>query len=238
MEPKITGKRTHCYSCGVALIAGVNRTVDHVPPKGLFSKPRPNNLLTVPACLSCNNSKSDDDEFFRLLATMGVNRTPEAERVYEQRTLPNKIRKGRLRERIGALMTTVTDVSEEMGGKAEVMPGVLLPRGFVERMMKGFAQGVVAYANPSLLTHRLVMQARHFPRLAQLQEYLYMLAPRFEFVRGAGVFHAFYDMCPAPDNEGACLISINQMYHGLVFFHYPPPQPADYNNSLITKTLV
>jgi hypothetical protein len=40
-------------------------TNDHVPPKTLFTPPLPSNLITVPACGSCNNGASDDDEVFR-----------------------------------------------------------------------------------------------------------------------------------------------------------------------------
>jgi hypothetical protein len=39
-------------------------TVDHVPPKCLFPKPR-SELITVPACESCNHQASLDDEYFR-----------------------------------------------------------------------------------------------------------------------------------------------------------------------------
>lgn len=40
-------------------------TVDHVPPKQLFTPPLPSDLITVPACTACNNGASDDDEVFR-----------------------------------------------------------------------------------------------------------------------------------------------------------------------------
>ena len=43
-------------------------TNDHVPPKGLFREPRPSNLITVPACLKCNNGFSGDDDYFLNLA--------------------------------------------------------------------------------------------------------------------------------------------------------------------------
>jgi hypothetical protein len=39
-------------------------TVDHIPPKCLFPKPRPD-LITVPACRECNSQASLDDEYFR-----------------------------------------------------------------------------------------------------------------------------------------------------------------------------
>jgi hypothetical protein len=51
-----------CIYCGAAFVA---MTADHVPPKKLFPKPRPTNLITVPACETCNQSFSEDDEYFR-----------------------------------------------------------------------------------------------------------------------------------------------------------------------------
>ncbi|HHJ18322.1 MAG TPA: hypothetical protein ENJ84_00590 [Gammaproteobacteria bacterium] len=55
-------------------ICGTNEatTVDHVPPKGIFPRPRPSNLITVPAWLACNNSASDFDEAFRLYLALHV----------------------------------------------------------------------------------------------------------------------------------------------------------------------
>lgn len=52
-----------CVYCGKS--DGLTR--DHVPPKALFAKPRPGNLIAVDACKSCNTSASKDDEYFRLV---------------------------------------------------------------------------------------------------------------------------------------------------------------------------
>lgn len=43
-------------------------TDDHVPPKQFFPRPRPSDLLTVPACLHCNQASGKDEEYF--LATL------------------------------------------------------------------------------------------------------------------------------------------------------------------------
>lgn len=40
-------------------------TKDHVPPKCLFNKPKPNTLVTVPCCNDCNKDAQKDDEYFR-----------------------------------------------------------------------------------------------------------------------------------------------------------------------------
>jgi hypothetical protein len=42
-------------------------TMDHIPPKCLFSKPRPSDLITVPSCKRHNLGRSKDDEYLRLV---------------------------------------------------------------------------------------------------------------------------------------------------------------------------
>jgi hypothetical protein len=49
-------------------------TRDHVPPRCLFSKPRPNDLVTVPCCHDCNRELSKHDEYFRIAVTTGIDR--------------------------------------------------------------------------------------------------------------------------------------------------------------------
>lgn len=43
-------------------------TDDHIPPKGIYPKPRDNdaNLNTIPTCAECNNDASPDDEEFKV----------------------------------------------------------------------------------------------------------------------------------------------------------------------------
>jgi hypothetical protein len=43
-------------------------TRDHVTLEGLFRKPRPSTLITVPACEPCNSGFGSDDEYFLGLA--------------------------------------------------------------------------------------------------------------------------------------------------------------------------
>jgi len=44
-------------------------TKDHIPPKGIYPKPRDNNISfnTIPACTSCNNGANVEDEEFKVL---------------------------------------------------------------------------------------------------------------------------------------------------------------------------
>lgn len=70
-----------CIYCG-----GPNpKTKDHLPPKGLFSKPRPR-LITVPCCDECHKSTTMDDEVFRNMLTMNrnVENHPDIPKVLEK----------------------------------------------------------------------------------------------------------------------------------------------------------
>ena len=55
-----------CVYCGA--VGPVSS--DHIPPRNLFAKPRPSNLITVPSCRACNEAASKDDEYFRLVTVI------------------------------------------------------------------------------------------------------------------------------------------------------------------------
>lgn len=57
-----------CIYCG----SGEDLTRDHIPPKTLFPKPRPSNLITVPCCKNCNGSFSLDDEYFQIMLSLRI----------------------------------------------------------------------------------------------------------------------------------------------------------------------
>ena len=67
-------------------------TRDHVPPKNIFPKPRPSNLITVPSCEDCHSGNSQislDDEYFRLMLTL---RDDVADHEDVKKTLPTVMR--------------------------------------------------------------------------------------------------------------------------------------------------
>jgi hypothetical protein len=59
-----------CAYCGEFL----EITRDHIPPKSLFGRPHPSNLITVPACRPCHEECKKDDEYFHFAITVGVDR--------------------------------------------------------------------------------------------------------------------------------------------------------------------
>lgn len=79
----MSGKR----KTGICIFCGQERflTKDHIPPKSLFPRPRPNNLITVCSCEDCNLGTGKDDEYFRLMTTIREDALnhPEANRILE-----------------------------------------------------------------------------------------------------------------------------------------------------------
>jgi hypothetical protein len=51
-----------CVLCGKRKAT----TREHVPPRAIFAKPRPSDLITVPSCFKCNNESSITDESFKV----------------------------------------------------------------------------------------------------------------------------------------------------------------------------
>lgn len=86
-----------CVICGERAAT----TKDHLPPAGLFPKPRPSDLVTVPCCRECNTEASKWDERFRVFAAMHVSRNdPEATELLHKSVLPSVRHNARLRREI------------------------------------------------------------------------------------------------------------------------------------------
>lgn len=70
---------TQCIYCGVR--DNLNR--DHIPPKGILRKPYPSNLATAPSCMTCNESYSKDEEYFRLIIVGLLCHSEESEELFD-----------------------------------------------------------------------------------------------------------------------------------------------------------
>lgn len=94
----------------VCAICGINEatTRDHVPPKAIFPKPQPENLITVPACSDCNNGASDLDDLFKVYLSMhAAGESDIARRLFTEKT-------ARTLERNKSLLARIAEESKEL----------------------------------------------------------------------------------------------------------------------------
>jgi hypothetical protein len=124
-----------CYLCGKTVSQTPEGKLerDHLPPQNLFLEPKPSNLITVPCCKSCNHAQHKDDESFRVVVTGFLNRNAQAERLWNQKTVPRTIKnkKGRVRDRIDEVRKSIRQI------------GLITPKGLVEAAELSFARGPI-----------------------------------------------------------------------------------------------
>jgi hypothetical protein len=80
---RVRHDKGECYLCGTPAT-----TQDHIPPKCMFPKPRPTDLITVPSCCACNDKTKLDDEYFRLVVAAGSRDSPQSTVLLHQRIIP------------------------------------------------------------------------------------------------------------------------------------------------------
>jgi hypothetical protein len=71
-----------CVICGLQPA----KTDDHVPPKCIFPRPRPSDLITVRTCLDCNKSTSKFDEVLKVFIGIAAGHGPEGEKMFKEQT--------------------------------------------------------------------------------------------------------------------------------------------------------
>lgn len=146
-----------CYLCG----SQERLTRDHVPPKGLFPKPRPSNLPTVACCFACNNGASKDVEYFRVAASSLINRNEQGDRAWSrvrESTVKAKRIEGLLEElRRGIKPVTIPT---ETG---LLLPGAEIPAraDIVARVVARLTLGFIRLTHPEVDTQLLDMEVTH-----------------------------------------------------------------------------
>ena len=133
----IASDKQICVLCGIREAT----TLDHVPPRSIFPKPRPNDLVKVPACLQCNNSGSKYDEEFRVFLSLQLGmETPTTQRLWTNEALRTIYHNQRLRDHITQKSWEV-DLRTPEGislGKRRAVPMAVRPHNAVlDRIVRG-----------------------------------------------------------------------------------------------------
>jgi len=131
--------RKKCYICGSKLAD----TRDHLFPSGLFNKPLPTNLPTLPACTECNNALSSDEEQFRVFLASGMAYENEPGfRIWNERIrLDLKGRRPRLKPLIRPYIRKARVLSESgaLLGHTLILE---IDRGIINRVLRKIAKGL------------------------------------------------------------------------------------------------
>jgi len=128
-----------CVYCGADAT-----TDDHIPPKTIFSNPRPSNLVTVRSCKSCNGGDSKDDEYFRdiLVFREDSGSTPSGEVLWE--TVRRSLHRPQARRFTQALANAMFDkeIQTPNGILLGSAPAIQIKRKRINRVITRVTRGL------------------------------------------------------------------------------------------------
>lgn len=136
----------------ICVICGVNpaTTNEHVPPRGFF-KGLSGQFHTVPACSSCNNGSSKDDEELRLYISLQIGKQTEgSEALWEKGAYKSVLRSMQLRS---AFMSTLREVSVTLpNGEVTKQLEFLVPVELYQRVFERVTRGLFFWHTGSILS--------------------------------------------------------------------------------------
>ena len=139
MDPrhlKIDERLKNSRSKGVCVYCGDRSgTRDHIPSKVLLDKPYPSQLPVVPACETCNQSFSLDEQYLACVVEVASSRSVDADALRRRKVRRIMEKNRELRDRIRASRTT--------NGTAS--PVWVVERSRVRNVVRKLAKGHVAY---------------------------------------------------------------------------------------------
>lgn len=173
-----------CYLCG----ATSDLTRDHLPPKSFFPKPRPNNLITVACCKTCNNNFSKDDEYFRVAASALINSNSSGRLIWKrvvQSTLPSKRIAKRIDELRNTIEPAVIRTSFGMFGASKME----FDAASIERFLIRLTKGLISVCHPEVDRNSLSFEITQIDQFKLNSIKLSGVADRFRyFGRGKGIY--------------------------------------------------
>lgn len=203
-------RKALCVYCGIREA----KTQDHVPPACLFPTPRPDDLITVPACRICNGTFGRDDEYFHqcLMTAENLETAPAAE---EPRL---RARRGLARPQARRFLESIVQSFQEIdvyspgGIYLGKQPALRVDRRRVFAVIRRIAQGLYFTVNKIVVPHgysvRCFWNQYAFPEAVQrLPAHLPARWPQPVFVGGNVFSYTFLQLDGPRGPQGLWLMS-------------------------------
>lgn len=130
-----------CYCCNKDAISR-----EHIPPKCIFTDPRPSNMITIPSCDKHNLEKSKDDEYFRwFIVTTCAEFSSEAVQLLKGKVIRGLRRSPALLNMIMQGAIKDIDIYSKGGIWLERRPGFKYNKNRISRIIKLLCKGLYYY---------------------------------------------------------------------------------------------
>lgn len=178
-----------CVICGTRPAS----TSEHVPPRGFF-KGTTGQFRTVPACSTCNNANSEDDEELRNYVSAQVGKqTPGAKELWEKGAHKSLSRSEKLRSKL--LSTThEVEVLAEDGSKIRRL-AFMIPVSLYQRVFERVTRGLYFWHTEHILPASTPVQIFLFESVPDLA------APEFQILDAHSVAEDAFEYRFSIDSE-------------------------------------
>lgn len=195
VQPLPRRMRARCFFCG-----GQGETRDHVPPRGFFLEPLPENLTTLPSCTTCNQQLGRDEEYL-LAAISYCSLSP----VIQTRLVPG----GDLHK--PSLLNRIADSSYADGGMSFVAPEMERVERVVKKLVIGlYCRRYGTLVPPSSIADVRAWHQMFYPAWAHPQA----LTERFERKSWEAIQRGVFEFIIVEDLEEPgyirCLMNLYQ----------------------------
>lgn len=99
-----------CYLCGLEAIER-----DHLPPRNLFKKPHPSDLITRPICAACHRPTHDDDEALRAFVSACITGNEKGKALWREKVVPRTLGRRRIKDFVAGMRQRLQPVTLKIG---------------------------------------------------------------------------------------------------------------------------
>ena len=124
-------------------------TRDHVPPKSIFAKPLPSDLITVNCCQDCNQSFGRDDEYLRAYIAVRADCHKKNERQVRETALRAFNKHPKFKSQFFKDVRFVRKVPDD--SSSEIVPQIKHDEERLERIMQRIVRGIISDHSQILL---------------------------------------------------------------------------------------
>ena len=151
---KNSTRQKKCIYCGKEIAT----ERDHVPPKCLFPKPPPPNVITVPSCKGCNHSLSKDEEYFRAIVSQlaDTENHPASKRLLKDKILRGFEERPKLAVRILSTVKPVDIIQDGM--RVATIPAYDVDNQSYDRVMVKIIKGLLYHETGQIVSAGLAVK--------------------------------------------------------------------------------
>ena len=142
------------------------KTKDHIPPKGVFAKPLPKDLITVPCCSKCHEGTSEDDLYFRTILLTSSNLIKDEKAMKQMKHAINSLRKPKRAKLAQSILNSLTEaeIVSEAGLILGKQPAIRIDHDRIERVLVRIVRGLYfkELGSPLLKSNNVFAQIDQF----------------------------------------------------------------------------